>query len=178
MSWGGAEREGEREFQDPTWGSSSQNHKIMTWAETKSQILNWQPPRHPSPLFTHPSTYHTRLRNQLAYSVLYLEITVKSTCSPTRSYFPHYYRWGYYQTLLALGNMNHFLFSLQAQSTLSFNKALPTDASKPLQPQQLLGPGSMPCTLHFCYGSTTVPASTLCSAYLLLHGIRLWNVVT
>ena len=47
--WGGAEREGKRESQagsalpaqSPTKHLSSQNHEIMTWAETKSWTLNW-----------------------------------------------------------------------------------------------------------------------------------------
>ena len=49
MSEGGTEREGDREShsgsmlsaQNPTWGSHSWNREIMTWAETKSQTLNW-----------------------------------------------------------------------------------------------------------------------------------------
>ena len=51
---GGAERESQAgsavSAQSLTRGSNSQNHEIMTWAETESQTLNWltEPPRRPS----------------------------------------------------------------------------------------------------------------------------------
>ena len=46
---GKGQREGDTEsqagstlsMQSPTWDSNSQNHEIVTWAKTKSQMLNW-----------------------------------------------------------------------------------------------------------------------------------------